>query len=156
MSNEASSAGFSGRGTACSRLRRICGGGLLAAACGAWGCGPPAVRLVPVEGVVTIAGAPAADVAIQFLPDPVEGRPSPTSFATSDSAGRFRLRTQDGHDGALAGGHTVLLVDTLEERPAQGEEPTRPPRLESKYATVKGGLRCEVPVTGGPVSVAVP
>ena len=51
---------------------------------GAVGCGPPVVRLVPAGGIVLIGGEPAADVSVQFLPDPLAGEVRPTSFAVTD------------------------------------------------------------------------
>lgn len=136
--------------------RLVAAAAVVAAAWLAQGCRRPTARLVPVEGVVTIAGSPAADISVQFLPDAAEGALCPTSVAVTDAEGRFRLRTYEGGEGAVAGGHTVLLSDTLEERPAQGERPSRPPRLDSRYTTVAGGIRVDVPPAGGTVEVAVP
>lgn len=120
------------------------------------GCGVKTVKLVPAEGVVEIGGKPAEGIVVQFLPQSVDGERRPTSFATTDAQGTFRLGTYDGEDGAAEGSHTVLLVDTLEERPAQGKALSKPPRLDSRYATVSGGLTASVADGGGPIVVAVP
>lgn len=119
------------------------------------GCVPPAPRLVPAGGVVLIGGRPAADVSLQFLPDPIPGELRPTSFAVTDAAGRFHLKTNEGRDGAVAGGHTILLADAIEERPAQGE-PSRPSRIDARFSTVAGGLRREIAPTGGEVTLDLP
>jgi hypothetical protein len=119
------------------------------------GCSKPA-KLVPAAGSVQIGGKPADGIVVQFMPQPVEGEKRPTSFATTDAEGRFTLGTYDGLNGAVVGQHAVTLVDTLEERPAQGQRFTRPPRLDSKYATIGGGLTAEV-VEGGPtIEITVP
>lgn len=123
---------------------------------GAVGCGPPAARLVPAGGVVLIAGQPAAGVSVQFLPDPLAGQVRPTSFALTDESGRFHLRTAGGGAGAVVGGHTVIFADTLEERPAQGETTRRPPRIDARFSTLTGGVRCEVASDGGEVTLELP
>ncbi len=128
---------------------------LLGIGCGVVGCGPPAAKRVPAGGPVTIGGKPAADISVQFLPDDVPGATRPTSFAVTDAEGRFQLRTYDGQDGAVEGGHTVLLVDTTEERTAQGETASRPPRIDASFSTVAGGYRCEVTAGGGPIEIAI-
>lgn len=120
------------------------------------GCGVKSVKLVPAEGVVEIGGKPAAGIVIQFLPQSADGEKRPTSFATTDAQGKFRLGTYDGKDGAAEGPHMVLLVDSLEERPAQGQALSKPPRLDSRYATVSGGVTASVVDGGGPIVVAVP
>lgn len=119
------------------------------------GCGSSAPMLVPAEGVVLIDGEPAADISVQFLPDEIEGELRPTSYGVTDADGRFTLKTYDQGDGAVVGGHNVILVDTLEERPAQGEEFSRPPRLDSGYSTITGGLRAVVTEGGGPITIEV-
>lgn len=123
---------------------------------GAVGCGPPVARLVPAGGVVLIGGDPAADVSLQFLPDPLPGEVRPTSFAVTDASGRFQLKTAEGGAGAVVGGHTVILADTLEERPAQGETATRPPRIDARFSTLAGGLRCDIASEGGEVTLELP
>ena len=126
----------------------------LAMAC-ATGCRKEA-QLVPVEGYVRIGGRPAANIAVQFLPDDLPGEPRPTSFATTDAEGRFRLVAQDGKEGAVAGGHAVILADCDEDRPPQGQPVRRPPRLHGKYSTISGKLRANVAAEGGSVTIDVP
>lgn len=126
-----------------------------AAAVLAAGCESKA-KVVPVEGTLKIAGKAAANVSVQFMPDHLKGNTGPTSYATTDTEGRFRLKAQDGRDGAVAGPHVVILADLEEERTPQGKQPTRAPRLDSKYTTAVGGLRTEVPAEGGAVALEVP
>lgn len=119
------------------------------------GCGQGAPKLTPASGVVLIDGEPAADISVQFLPDEVEGETRPTSYAVTDAEGRFTLKTYEQGDGAVTGGHSVILVDTLEERPEQGQELSQPPRLDNRYSTLTGGLRAEVVEGGAPIEIAV-
>lgn len=135
---------------------RAAGAGVLCTALAlAIGCGSK-VKLVPAEGTLKIGGKAAANVAVQFLPDATKGASGPTSYGTTDSEGKFRLKTYDGQDGAVPGPHTVILADHDEERPPQGKPVTKWPRLDSKYTTGAGGLRAEVPAGGGSVSLEVP
>lgn len=120
------------------------------------GCGRREAKLVPAEGVLLIGGHPAANIAVQFLPDEVPGELRPTSFATTDADGRFRLLAPGGKEGAVVGGHAVILADCDEERPTQGEAVSRPPRLHSKYTTLGGRLRAEVLEGGSPITIDVP
>jgi hypothetical protein len=137
-------------------LRAGAGGGLLALLLGLTGCGSE-VKLVPAEGVLKIGGKPAPNISVQFLPDAGKGNGGPTSFATTDAEGKFRLKTYDGRDGAVPGTHAVVLADLDEERPAQGKERTKAPRLALKYSTAgPDGLRAEVPAAGGSVALDVP
>ncbi len=127
-----------------------CATALLAAGC------ESKAKVVPVEGVLKIAGKPAANVSVQLLPDHLKGNSGPTSYGTTDAEGKFRLKAQDGQDGAVAGPHVVILADLDEERPPQGVAPKRAPRLDSKYTTASGGLKTEVPASGGSVTLEVP
>lgn len=113
------------------------------------GCGPT-YNLTPAGGVLTIDGQPAADIQVQFLPVGNEG---PTSFAITDEQGRFTLRTTDGADGAMVGKHKVILIDLLEERPAQGQVAKKKPRLSDRYAVALNGLDAEVVEGGGPIEL---
>lgn len=137
------------------RVRRLRLVACLVAAALAGGCRKEA-RLVPVEGVVRIGGRPAANIAVQFLPDDVAGEPRPTSFATTDPEGRFRLMAPGGKEGAVTGGHAVILADCEEDRPPQGQPVRKPPRLHGKYTTIAGKLRATVADEGGEVTIDVP
>ncbi|MFQ3652489.1 MAG: hypothetical protein SNJ75_19410, partial [Gemmataceae bacterium] len=117
------------------------------------GCGGNAPKLVPVEGVVRINGKPAESINIQFQPDVMQGSKGPTSFASTDKEGKFRLRTYDGKEGAVVGTHLVILVDELEDRPAQGTRAAKPPRVAGKYASPATTIRVEVKEGGGPITV---
>ena len=119
-------------------------------------CRPKEPKLFPAAGEVRIGGKPAANIAVQFLPDEVVGEPRPTSFATTDADGRFQLRAPGGKDGAVLGGHSIILADCDEDRPAQGEASSRPPRLHGKYTTLAGKLRATVVENGPPLTIEVP
>lgn len=120
----------------------------------AGGCGKPA-KLVPASGVVLINGKPAAGISVQFLPEDVKGEKRPTSFALTDDEGKFVLKTYQGKDGAVPGSHVVLLADTLEDRPPQGQIAKTKSRLSGKHATVSGGLKITVPESSEPMTVKV-
>jgi hypothetical protein len=121
---------------------------------GASGCGN-SVKLVPASGVVLINGKPAAGISVQFLPEDVKGEKRPTSFALTDDEGKFVLQTYQGKDGAVPGPHIVLLADTLEDRPPQGQTAKMKSRLSGGHATVSGGLKMMVPESSEPMTVKV-
>jgi hypothetical protein len=116
------------------------------------GCGKP-IKLAPAEGVLTIGGKPAANINIQFLPDPLRGGKGPTSYAVTGPDGRFVLKTYDGKDGAVVGPHLIVLVDVDEERPAQGQPLRKAPRLDGRFAIAGKGLTAEVVEGGGPINL---
>lgn len=136
--------------------RRWCGGfaflALLSAV--AAGC-KPQIKLVPAAGTFTIGGKPAGNITVQFMPDVSQKGNGPTSYATTDGEGRFTLRTYDNREGAVPGPHVVTAVDLDEERPAQGQERTRPIRLDAKYSMVAQGIRVTVE-EGKPLTIDVP
>jgi len=122
----------------------------------ATGCGRRGVELVPATGVVTVGGEPVADLEVQFMPDAAEGNAAPTSYGITGADGRFELRVRDGRVGAVPGRHFVVVTDVNEERPAQGQPLTRPPRVAARYATAAGGLTAEVGRSGAPIEIAIP
>ena len=92
--------------------------------------------VAPVTGTVTVDGRPAKGIMVQFVPDTQDpSMIAVTSQALTDDAGRFELVTTNNEPGAVPGLHRVVLADSLEERPAQGQPMKRPPRLHSKYVT---------------------
>jgi hypothetical protein len=82
------------------------------------GCGKGSFATVPVAGRVTLDGEPAVRVTVLFSPlrrgDALEAGPS--SMATTDAEGRYRLLVarQGGGKGAVPGKHLVL-ISGLEE-----------------------------------------
>ena len=96
-----------------SQFPRRVGGRLLAGLCLALapGCSSaPSLQLGEVEGAVTSAdGKPLQWVRVAFYPD--AGAAGPESFAYTDAAGHYRLKTEAGEPGALVGAPRVCLVD---------------------------------------------
>ena len=108
------------------------------------GCGGVQFDLVAAQGQVLIDGKPARGILVQAMPDVLKGTAGPTSQAVTDENGRFQLKTLDGKTGAVVGWHIIILADTEEDQPAQGEVSTRPIRLASSYTTAKGGISMEI------------
>lgn len=111
------------------------------------GCGKKTYELVPVKGVITVEGKPVGNLMIQLMPDGEDKDvlpEGPTSYGITDDNGAFELKTADGRLGAVKGIHRVTVVDQLEERTPQGEEPKNPPRINPMYAAISGGLKAEV------------
>jgi hypothetical protein len=65
--------------------------------------------LAPVEGTVSKAGRPLHGIEVVFLPD--TGSVGPRASGTTDEAGHYRLRTDQGDVGAVAGKYRVVLHD---------------------------------------------
>lgn len=105
------------------------------------GCGKagPKFELTPAKGVVRIDGRPAPDVLVQVMPDVTKNAQGPTSQGVSNASGEFVLQTTDGKAGAAVGESIAIFVDTVEDRPAQGET-GKPPRFPGTYTTAKGGI----------------
>jgi hypothetical protein len=68
------------------------------------GCGPP-IDTIPVQGKVTVAGAPVAGILVTF--NPTEGR---LATGTTDASGAFKLSTLSKEDGTVAGKHRVSFT----------------------------------------------
>lgn len=116
------------------------------------GCGKQETELVPVSGTLKIDGVLAPNILIRFMPDIVEKNTGPSSSAITNDKGEFALKCDDQREGAVTGNHVVTFVDMDEERPAQGEELTRPPRIDSIWTTAAGGTRLTV-AAGQPVNI---
>jgi hypothetical protein len=102
------------------------------------------IELVPASGKVMIDGKPAANIAVQFLPNGLEGTSGPTSHGTSDENGLFSLQTYEGQPGAVPGKHVVMVNDQNAERPAQGQPLTKEPRVPTRYSTVSSPIALTV------------
>lgn len=78
----------------------------------AWGCARSPYELAPVEGVVTIDGAPFTEGKVMFAPiaQGSDGKAGRTAFGRLDAAGRFTLSTYEEGDGCVVGDHWITLV----------------------------------------------
>lgn len=123
-----------------SRVVLLCGLLVLATAFGGCQSGPT-WTLVPVEGTVTKGGRPLANVQVIFLADPDAGTVGPRASGTTDAAGHYRLRTDNGDEGAVAGQHRVRIVDWQTNPNMPAELRRVPPHYESFKETP---LRAEV------------
>src|SRR5690242_2884422 len=97
-------------------LRSISGiflcGVLLPLAAASGGCQrEPRWNLAPVEGTVTKDGHPLAGIQVIFLADADAGTVGLRARGITDEAGHYRLRTDNGDDGAVAGKYRVVMLD---------------------------------------------
>lgn len=103
------------------------------------GCGRPAPEFGEVSGQVTINGKPAADVYLQFFPDPESGNEiAANSYGETDDQGQYTLRyVFDGREGkgAAVGPHRVVVEDMrLSGIPQGGKIP--PLRFDPRYSNI--------------------
>lgn len=71
------------------------------------GCGgPEGPELAPVQGVVTLNGAPLEFAQVMFTPSDEQGR---TAIAKTDAEGKYTLAYTSKSDGALLGSHSVTI-----------------------------------------------
>jgi hypothetical protein len=75
------------------------------------GCGRMEFTFNSVEGTVTQGGRPLGNVEVIFLADADAGTVGPRATGKTDETGHYRLRTERGEDGAVAGKHLVLILD---------------------------------------------
>ena len=112
------------------------------------GCGaPPKISLIPVNGIVKINGEPAEGIMVMFVfQTSDENIATASSQALSGPNGEFTLVSlKTNEPGAMEGTHVVTLLDTLEDRPAQGQVAQTRSRLAPHFGT-KG---IEVTVVAG-------
>jgi hypothetical protein len=67
--------------------------------------------MAPVEGTVTMDGQPLTHIEVMFYPDLDAGVHGPRSVAVTDASGHYRLRADNGENGALADKHRVVVRD---------------------------------------------
>ena len=116
-----------------SRVVLLCG--LLVLAAGAGGCQrEPTWNLAPVEGTVTKDGRPLANIQVVFLADVDAGTQGPRTRGITDEAGHYRLRTDNGDDGAVPGKHRVVLLDPEARKGRMGRAPQEPQPKEAEKA----------------------
>jgi hypothetical protein len=108
--------------------------GLLALAATAGGCQRRQTwNLAPVEGAVTKGGRPLANVQVIFLADVEAGTQGPRASGRTDEVGYYRLRTDNGGDGAVVGQYRVCIHDAHRLQPGQA----LPRRPSKEAATLK-------------------
>jgi len=131
---------------------------LLAAA----GCGSGRPTTIPVTGVVTLDGKPIAGASVMFEPE-AGGRPA---TGTTDSSGKFTLKTFEAGDGALPGKHRISVsksemtgVQADKEGLSGPADPGGPKEINyipKKYANPKtSGLTAEVASGMKPVELTL-
>jgi hypothetical protein len=72
------------------------------------GCGGSGGGRVPAVGIVTLDGAPLADVYVTFRPD--DGEPGNGGFAVTDSDGRFEIYYPDTGKGLVPARYKVTVT----------------------------------------------
>jgi hypothetical protein len=74
------------------------------------GCSDSRPATFPVSGTVSFAdGQPVRFGTVQFLPD----NPGPSARGLIDTNGRFELGTYSKDDGAVPGGHRVIITQHM-------------------------------------------
>ncbi len=106
----------------------------------------------PVSGVVTFNGEPLTEAMILFQSnsDPPQG-----AVGRTDKNGRYRLRTFEEGDGAVAGTHSVLILKQESPTPSEADprdSKTPPPArslIPERYSQFEtSGLTVEVTEDG--------
>jgi len=85
-----------------------------------FGCGGP--QRATIEGVVTLDGKPLADMEVQFIPEPEQGRGAAPASAYTDEAGRYRIEAV-GSGGVCVGPNRVCVNDARLMTPGGGTDP---------------------------------
>jgi hypothetical protein len=87
------------------------------------GCGPAAVKLVPVSGKITVQGAPLPYGNITLVPDAANGNQTKLQpRATIGADGKYTLET-DGKQGAPLGSYIVTISSVKPSTPEDGYKP---------------------------------
>jgi hypothetical protein len=109
------------------------------------GCGRSQQGLVPVEGIVTLDGAPMARVYV-FFDQPTAARNN-AFIGQTDEQGHFVLRPAgDKNAGAPAGSYRVTLTTAVAKPGSPDGTPLPPERVPPKYGN--GKLNYEVSSRG--------
>jgi hypothetical protein len=138
-------------GAAAHRLTRLCRFALISFTLAGCSRGPERAE---VEGVVTLAGKPLANVEVVFMPDPELGSTGPRAVALTDAEGYYHLGADAGQEGAAVGKYRVLLVDnearSRTPRPDPGPDEDRP-QVGKAQAPKSGAEKSRVPPRYGRV-----
>ena len=116
------------------------------------GCNSPDYQLAPIEGVVTLDGAPLAGGVVNFQPTGrTSSAPGPGSTGRTDQQGRYRLTTINDEIGALVGMHKVKIYSYSPEDAPVGDSDVdavaSAERVPEQY-NYRTQLKFEVPAAG--------
>jgi hypothetical protein len=102
-------------------------------AVGLAGCSKKRPNLVEVKGTLTLRGEPFPNVTLTFVPETEPGQFCPSSTGVTDVDGHYTLFCGAvGKQGALVGGHHVVVIDPESlEPPPGGPEPREAEELPS-------------------------
>jgi hypothetical protein len=121
------------------------------------GCGGSGGGRVPAVGIVTLDGAPLADVYVTFRPD--DGEPGNGGFAVTDSNGRFEIYYPDTGKGLVPARYKVTITPPP-RAPGDGPPAASPLSANKKagYPSVYSSpentpLRVTVAADGEPLKV---
>ncbi len=106
--------------------------------------GTPLKEATPVGGVVTVDGAPSADV---YIYAHANGEGDPVSTATTDKDGKFFFTTNVGGDGLPAGEYS-LTFRMMKDIPKNKD--TAPDLFKGKYKSPKKSENKLTVVSGTP------
>jgi len=108
------------------------------------GCGSSGERLTPVEGKVTLDGAPLTTGSVTFHPDAAKGNSTPhIPMGTVDAQGNYKLISA-AKEGAPLGWYQVTVTA---QAPIDPKNPYAPPKhlIDPRFAdTTSSGLQIEV------------
>ena len=93
------------------------------------GCSGSGAAVAPVNGRVTLDGAPLAGARIRFQPEASGGSPS---YGTANQNGHYVLGYKRGQPGALIGRHTIRIEPGAHDDP---ENESKPRALPPRYNT---------------------
>lgn len=126
---------------------RLCTGVVLAlAAVAAAGCQRSEYTFAEVQGYVTQNGQPKPNVVVCFWPDIEAGTKAPRATAVTDAAGHYRLRCDEGTDGAVIGRYRVCLTTLNIGRASAAASPNSKPAATATSPSGKPAAAAAGPI----------
>jgi hypothetical protein len=112
----------------------------------------------PVEGKVTLGGKPLAGVKVWFYPMTEGNNNLPFATGLTDSAGVYKLTSNNGQDGALVGNHRVVVDWPPRERNDDRSKPPPPqgPPIPVPYTQASVSPLVFEVKAGGPQTIDLP
>jgi hypothetical protein len=114
------------------------------------GCGEKQKDLADVSGVVTLDGRPLAGGTVRFQPIAPAGSTiaGKGSYATTDSAGKFQLKTIDEKPGAVVADHNVMIYGPQGQTNAAIDDAPRSREIVPRKYNAESTLTFTVPAEG--------